>query len=208
MAKAKSGFILKTPLAVKKIEKDIDAFQFSVGHAGADLANIVQLEIRNKGFLPAIGTTVNKGRSKQYKRTAGANLASKKNEELRFHKSKIVNRNDTLPQIFEELKFKKHGFGKLMYSASNDGIDVKITREKKNIIINYAFKGKYDKIFGQFEGGRKTIQVKSISGRVRNKRIGHKRIVSSGFRRAVRRWKKLNNFRIEQALKKRSLARI
>ena len=160
MAK-KSGLIMTKPNPIKKIEKDIAAFQFSVGEASVDLINLVQMEVRKKGFLSAPNSVKNKGRRDQtYKVTPGANL------------------------------------------------DVKITRSNKNITIIYKFTDKYSRIFGTFEGGFKTIRIQDINGKSKKQKVGQRKVVSNGFRRAVRRWKKLNTFRTEEALRTRSIARI
>jgi hypothetical protein len=207
MAK-KSGLIPTKPNAIKKIENDIAAFQFSVGEAGADLINLVQMEISKKGFLPAPNSVKNKGRKSQsYKVVPGANKQNVRGENT-YHKSKILDRSRSLPEIFEELKFQKHRLGRTMYSAKNKGLDVKITRGSKKVTVLYKFLDKYAKIFGTFEGGFKTIDIKDINGKSKKQRVGQRKVVSNGFRRAVRRWKKLNTFRTEEALKMRSTARI
>jgi hypothetical protein len=207
MAK-KSGLIMTKPNPIKKIEKDIAAFQFSVGEASVDLINLVQMEIRKKGFLSAPNSVKDKGRrSQSYKVTPGANKQNSRGENV-YHKTKILDRSKALPEIFDELKFQKHRLGRTMYSAKNKGLDVKITRSKANITIIYKFVDKYSKIFGTFEGGFKSIKIQDINGKSKRQKVGQRKVVSNGFRRAVRRWKKLNTFRTEEALRTRSLERI
>ena len=95
-----------------------------------------------------------------------------------------------------------------MFKARNKGVEAEITKSKNSVVVSYRFHGKYDKVFGIFEGGQRTIKVESINGKSKNQRVGQKKIVTNGFRRAVRKWQKLNTFRIEEALRARNLAKI
>lgn len=209
MAK-KSGFkFVNMKPSLKKIEKDIQAIDNSIGGAHAEIINLAQQIIQREGFLDAKGTILNKGGKRpQYGKTPGANRASKKGV-LAFHKSKIADRSGTLPQIFGELQFAKAPItSKNIFTASNEGIDVRIYKTGRQYKAVYSLKGKYDKIFGIFDNGGKRERITGPNGKAKNIRRGQRRVIRQGLGKALRRWDKINKFYLERTLKERNLAKI
>jgi len=209
MAK-KSGFkFVNMKPSLKKIEKDINSIQSSIGGAHAEIINLAQIVIQREGFLNGRNTKISSGKRPQYAPTSGANLTRKKGGKPTFHKTKLVDRGGSLPNIFKELNFSKGPLGsKTLYSAKNEGVSVRIIKTNRQIKAIYSLEGKYDRIFGIFENGSKKERITSPNGRVKNVRKGQKRIVRQGLGKALRRWNKINKFYLERTLKERSLAKI
>ncbi len=207
--KKKSGFhFVNMKPSLKKIEKDIQAIDNSIGGAHSEIINLAQQIIQRDGFLEAKGTIKNGKKRGQYGDTPGANRKSKKGIDA-FHDKKIADRSGQLPGLFSELSFSKAPLSsKNLFTASNKGIDVRIFKQNKKILAVYAITGKYEKIFGIFENGSKKEKIVSSSGKVKNVRRGQRRIVRQGLGKALRRWKKINNFYLQRTLKQRNLVKI
>lgn len=209
MAK-KSGFkFVNMKPSLKKIENDINSIQSSIGGAHAEIINLAQIVIKREGFLNGVNSRISSGKRPQYAPVPGANLTRKRGGDPTFHKSKLVDRGGSLPNIFQELNFSKGPLGSsTLYSASNEGIDVRIIKTNRQIKAIYSLKGKYERIFGIFENGGKKEKITSPNGKVKNIRRGQKRIVRQGLGKALRRWSKINKFYLDRTLKERSLAKI
>lgn len=207
--KKKQGFhFVNMKPSLKKIEKDIQEIDNSIGGAHAEIINLAQKIIQRDGFLEAKGTIIKSGKRPQYGETPGANRKSKRGVNA-FHDKKIADRSGTLPELFGELNFSKASLSsKNLYTASNKGVDVRIFKQNRKILAVYAITGKYEKVFGVFENGIKKEKITTPSGRVKNVRRGQRRIVRQGLGKALRRWKKINNFYLERTLKERNLAKI
>jgi len=208
--KKKSGFeFVNMKPSLKKIERDIQEIQSSVGGAHAEIINLAQKIIQREGFLDGKSSVVNKAAKRpQYREVGGANRASKKGVNT-FHKSKIVDRGGDLPGIFTELNFAKAPLtSKTLYTAQNKGIEVKIFKDNRRIKAVYTLKGKYDKIFGIFDNGSKKEVIRTAKGKTKNVRSGQRRVIRQGLGKALRRWDKLNKFYVEKAIKARNLAKI
>jgi len=166
--------------------------------------------IQREGFLDGKTSIINGDSSApQYTDVSGANRKSKKGANT-FHSTKIVERkNSQLKTIFKELNFSKSPIGsKNLYTASNEGIDVRIFKDRRRIKAVYSLKGKYDKIFGVFDGGSKKEKITDSKGKTKNVRRGQRRVIRQGLGKALRRWDKINKFYLEKTIKARNLAKL
>jgi hypothetical protein len=209
--KKKTGFeFVNMKPSLKKIERDIQEIQNSVGGAHAEIINLAQKLIQREGFLDGKTSIINGDSSApQYTDVSGANRKSKKGANT-FHSTKIVERkNSQLKTIFKELNFSKSPIGsKNLYTASNEGIDVRIFKDRRRIKAVYSLKGKYDKIFGVFDGGSKKEKITDSKGKTKNVRRGQRRVIRQGLGKALRRWDKINKFYLEKTIKARNLAKL
>lgn len=208
--KKKTGFeFVNMKPSLKKIEKDIQEIQSSIGGAHAEIINLAQKVIQREGFLEGKNSVVNKtAKRPQYRNVPGANRASKKGVNT-FHKSKLVDRGGNLPSIFTQLNFTRSPFGsKNLFTAANEGVEVRIYKDRGRIKAVYSLRGKYDRIFGIFDNGSKKEVIRTAKGKTKNVRRGQRRIIRQGLGKALRRWDKLNKFYVEKAIKARNLAKI
>lgn len=205
MAKKPGFYPTNMTPSLKKIENDINSIQSSIGGAHAELINFAQLTIQKEGFLNGRNSELHGGKFPEYKQVAGANRSNKKGNKT-FHSLKVVDRGGSLPSLFTQLNFSKAPLSsKTLFKAKNKGVLVKINKEGNNIITSYKFIGKWEKIIGIRENGNRKEVISTIkNGRVKNTRKGQRRIVFNGLGKALRRWKKINKFYLDNNIEKRN----
>jgi hypothetical protein len=209
---AKTGIKNNIPSVVRKIDKDLDEIQRTIGDATADLVNLAFNDIQKKSFLDGRGATKSVGRIELYGDIPGANRGTRKNPDRRaFHKSKVVDRGGSLPFAFVQLTFHKvMGFRKM--SVGTNGVaKVEIQRDgskenPKGQKVNIRWEGKFGDALNKLHfgagGGKEKIEITNSKGKIQNVRRGQRAIAFNGLKKFMKRWNKYVEFQLTGTIKK------
>ena len=193
---AKTQFKGNADKFLKKVEKDFQALGLAVGEGTTDWLALTFDDIQKKGFLDGRGSETKLG----YIPVGGANIASRKNpKRMAFHKTKIVNRNDTFPQAFNKINYNPQNQNGRTVLVGSNGI--------ANVHIEKLGDKKFSK--GQ------SVEI-SFNGPIGDKLKNHefgigvqkRPIVWRGLLRMKKRWGKFIQAKADKAIRKRNRVKV
>ena len=224
-----TGIISNTPKVIKKLEEAITGLENKIGIVQGDVIQLAFKEIREKGFLKGV-QEVN-GKYIKYEDAPGANLRARPRKSrvgqgghirpnrlppqprpIAFHKSKIMDRVGKLPLLFRSFRWTRSnstGANRTLYHGNVYGGDVRIKKEGRSIVGEYKPTGNYQNIFSRFEFSKRKIIITN-NGEDKRVIVGRKKVVSNGFRRAVKKFQKFMKTGLTsyQQMTTRELARL
>lgn len=193
---AKTKFKGNAEKFLKKVEKDFQALGLAVAEGTTDWLALTFDDIKQKGFVDGRALTL----AGLYFPVPGGNVASVASPKvMAFHKTKIVNRDDSFPQAFDKVSYRKQSQnGRNVLIGSNGVAHIAIektgnTRNPKGQKIEISFSG-------------------HIGNNLKNHEFGigvRKRpIVFRGLTRMQNRWKKFIAASASKTFRKRNKVKV